>query len=105
MIPDDLHARRLLVLAGGVRLASVVRLLAVLGIEDHLARGPLTVRELAGLADCDERSLDRLLRCSTSVGVFARLDDGRIAPTPLSGGLCTGAPDSIRPLVLYNGAP
>lgn len=103
--PEDLFGQRLLLLAGGIRLAWVVYALSEVGVADRLAAEPLPVAELAELTGTHEGALRRLLRAAASVGVFVEDDEGRFALTPLAEGLRSDTPESIRMLVRYNGAP
>jgi SAM-dependent methyltransferase len=103
-LPADTHAQRLLLLAGGMRLAAIVHALCALGVADQLAAGPRPVGELAAAVEADPPSLARLLRAAASVGVFALGADGRVELTPLAEGLRSEGPQSIRALVLYSAA-
>src|SRR5215510_4143170 len=57
---------------------------ATLGIADRLADGPLTTDELAAATGTHPRSLYRLLRALTHVGVFAEDDAKRFRLTPMA---------------------
>lgn len=103
-LPADLHAQRLLLLGGGVRLAAIVHTLCSLGVADQLAEGPREVAEVAAAVGAEPLSLARVLRAAASVGVFTELPGGRVGLSPLAEGLRTGVPESIRALVLYSGA-
>ncbi|MEU8819337.1 methyltransferase [Actinoplanes sp. NPDC048796] len=103
--PQDLHNQRLLLLAGGVRLAGIVHALCALGVADHLAAGPRPVTELAAASGADPDALRRLLVAASGVGIFQAESDDRFALTPLADGLRSDTRDSIRALVLYSAAP
>lgn len=99
---DDLHAKHLLFLAYGARLAKVVDVLLELEIAEQLADGPHPVGELAAKAKVDPTALYRVLRFSSAVGIFRELDRGVFEATPLSAGLLTTDPDNVVPLIKYN---
>lgn len=101
--PTDDHGRRLLLLAGGIRLAWIMHTLCELEVADRIAAAPATAARLAGEVGADPDALYRLLRAAAAVGVFTEGDDGRFAMTPLAEGLRTGVPGSIAPLIRYNG--
>jgi hypothetical protein len=103
--PQDLHNERLLLLAGGVRLAGIVHALCELGVADQLAGGPRTVGDLATATGAEPDALRRLLVAASGVGVFAADGDDRFALTPLAEGLRSDTRDSIRALVLYSASP
>jgi hypothetical protein len=74
---------------------------AQLGIADQLADGPRGAEELAAAIGAHSRALYRLLRALASDGVFAILNDGRFALTPLAEPLRTDVPGSLRALAQY----
>ncbi|AIS01212.1 methyltransferase [Streptomyces glaucescens] len=102
VLPTELHAQQLLLLAASGRLARIVHVLTELRIADLLADGPRHVAELAKETDTHELSLYRVLRSAASVGVFAEGPVRTFSATPLSDGLRTGNPDGVLPLVKYN---
>ena len=69
---------------------------ARLGIADLLAGGPLPVATLAERACADEESLYRVLRALAVEGVFAEHEGRVFAHTPMSEGLATEHPRSVR---------
>jgi hypothetical protein len=83
----------------------MVYVAAKLGIADHLATGPLTADELAARVGAHPRSLYRLLRALTHVGVFAEDDDRRFRLTPTAELLRSDAPGSLRAFALSYGEP
>ncbi|WP_158884902.1 methyltransferase [Amycolatopsis anabasis] len=101
-LPDDLHARHLLLLASGGRLARIVHVVAELGIADQLADRPRTVAELAAATGAHELSLYRILRGAAAVGIFVEGRGKTFANTPLSDGLRSDNTDGVLPLVKYN---
>lgn len=78
---------------------------ARLKIADLLQDGPLDSQDLAERTGTHARSLRRLLRALTSVGVFAEDGTGRFRQTALSACLVSGAPGSLRPAALVFGSP
>jgi hypothetical protein len=78
---------------------------AKLGLADLLQSGPKTAEELAQSTGAHASALYRLLRACASIGVFKELPDGRFDLTPLAKTLQTGAPNSMREMVLMNGSP
>lgn len=69
---------------------------ARLGIPDLLSEGPRTAEQLAQQAGCDEDALYRFLRALSVEGVFAETEGRTFALTPLSEGLTTDHPRSVR---------
>lgn len=67
---------------------------------DHLAAGPKSAEELAGLSGTHAPAVYRLLRMLAMAGLFIEGDDGRFANTPLSEALREGVPGSVRGLAL-----
>src|SRR5262245_59292653 len=62
---------------------AALRAVAVLGVADRLAGGPLPPAELAERAGVHEGNLLRVLRVLAARGVFEELDDGRFRLTEL----------------------
>lgn len=90
-------------LAGFMRtqaIAAAVRL----GVPDVVGPEPRDVAEIAARVGADEQSLYRLLRALAGEGVFAEVEPRRFAATPLSDGLRTDAPLTMRPHALMLGA-
>jgi len=79
-----MEARRdLAVLMGGFATTQMLYVAARLGLADHLARGPLTVAELAAESGCRAAPLSRVLRALSAFGVF-KLEAGKVSNTPMS---------------------
>ncbi|MFD1535519.1 methyltransferase family protein [Nonomuraea guangzhouensis] len=95
--------RRLLLFFQGKRVSQMIYALTVLGVADHLARGPMTAAELAEAVGADAGALYRVLRCTASVGVFSQQPDGRFALTPMADALRTDSAVSQRDVVLFDG--
>jgi len=76
---------------------------AKLGIADLLADGARTADDLATTVGAHPRSLYRLLRALTHVGVFAEDDEQKFRLTPMAELLRAGAPGSMRAFALSYG--
>lgn len=70
--------------------------IARLGVPDCLRDGPRTAAQLAEEVECDEDALRRFMRALAVEGVFGREEDGGFSLTPLSEGLTTDHPRSVR---------
>ncbi|PUV25614.1 methyltransferase family protein [Sphingobacterium athyrii] len=57
-------------------MACCIHVVTQLSIADILLKGPKTLAELAAEAQSDAKSLSRLLRAVTSVGIFTEKEDG-----------------------------
>ena len=90
------------VLLGGFAASQMLYVAARLRLADHLARGPLTISELARDSGAREEPLRRVVRALEAFAVFS-MSDGKVANTPLSECLRAGTPDSIRDLALIYG--
>ena len=99
-VPPVLALRRLIF---GHRVTRIITIAAQLGLADHLADGPKRADELAALVQADAPTLYRLLRALASVGVFAEVESGGFALTPLGDCLRTGAPNGMRSWALLEG--
>jgi O-methyltransferase domain/Dimerisation domain len=73
---------------------------AQLGLADLLAEGPRSAEDLAGATNTQPRSLYRLLRALTGMGVFAE-EDGRFRMTPLAEPLRAGVSGSVSSMAQY----
>src|SRR5262249_38757169 len=78
----------------------IVYVAAKLSLADHLAKGPMSAEQLAGLTGTHAPSLYRLLRTLASLGMVTEDGAQRFALTPLGEALKTGAPGSARAAVL-----
>ena len=85
--------------------SQVVRAAADLRLADHLAAGPLTAEEVAGLESSDPHATYRLMRACAGLGLLAHDGDGRFSVTPAGALLQTGVPGSLRDHALAFGAP
>ncbi len=77
---------------------------ATLGVADQLADGPKSIEVLAKDVEADPRSLYRLMRALSVVGIFAETPDGRFEQTPMSACLQSDAPGSWRPFAVFMGS-
>jgi hypothetical protein len=89
----------------GALAAQSVYTAAKLQIADLLAEKQRTAGELAQATASDSRSLHRLLRALTSLGVFEETSAGVFRNTPLSDALRRDAPGSIGAWALFLFAP
>ncbi len=88
--------QRLIELVNGYQISAAIGAIARLGVADALAGGPADLNALASRLGADARSLDRVVRLLTDVGLFERLDDGRVGLTALGELLREGVPGSAR---------
>ncbi|MBO2449716.1 hydroxyneurosporene methyltransferase [Actinomadura barringtoniae] len=79
---------------------AALRAVAVLGVADRLAGGPLPVAELAERAGVHEGNVLRVLRVLATRGVVEELDDGRFRLTELGQPLRSDAPLPAGPAIL-----
>jgi DNA-binding IclR family transcriptional regulator len=91
---------QLLQMMTGYWVSQGVYVAAKLGIADHLATGPVHYEDLARKTNTHALSLYRTLRALASVGVFAEINTGRFALTPLAGLLQSNLPNSMRALAI-----
>jgi hypothetical protein len=84
----------------GLVASSAVSAVARLGIPDHLENGPMTVQELAEKVGARPELLFRLMRSTSSLGVFAQTSNDKWEQTPLSEMLRTNAPASLRDVAI-----
>jgi len=78
--------------------ARCVYVAAKLGLADLVKDSPKSAAELAVLTGMHAPSLYRVLRALASTGWLHEDSDGRFGPTPLTVGIQTGAPGSLRAL-------
>lgn len=71
---------------------------AELGIADKLARGPLYYTDLAKEIGANQKTLHRLMRALSAIGIFAEPKAGTYALTPLSDLLRSDVPGSMKHL-------
>jgi len=85
--------------------SQVVRAAADLRLADHLAAGPLTAEDVAGLESSDPHATYRLMRACAGLGLLAYDGDGRFSVTSMGALLKSGVPGSLRDHALVFGAP
>lgn len=86
----------------GFQISAAIGAVARLGVADALAGALARSAELAERLGADDRSLARVLRALTDVGVFEELADGRFALTALGETLRSDVPGSMRkPALLW----
>lgn len=85
--------------------AQAITAAADLGIADALAKGPLTVDELAAAVDADPGAIARLLRALIGRDIFRQLRDGRYDLTPLGDTLRRDAEVSMAGMARWVGSP
>ena len=80
----------------GAVVTRALSLAAELGLADLLANGPRDTEQLAQATSTHARSLYRMLRLLSSVGVFTEARPGQFALTPLGECLRSAVPGSMR---------
>jgi hypothetical protein len=89
-------------LISGYWVACSIHAVARLDIADLLSNGPKTLSELALASHSDQKSLYRLLRAVTSVGIFEEQADGTFILNDLGSTLLSDVPGSAKPWALAN---
>lgn len=97
--------RALHLLLAGMGTARALQVAAQLRVADRLKDGPKAISDLAAATGTHAPSLHRLLRALSSLGVFAEVQDGTFAHTPLSQLLQTDAPGSLHSIAMLQGEP
>jgi DNA-binding transcriptional ArsR family regulator len=85
--------------------AQAITAAADLGIADALAKGPLSIDEVAEAVDADADTVGRLLRALSSRNIFRLRRDGRYDLTPLADTLRTDSDVSLRAFARFVGSP
>jgi hypothetical protein len=99
----DPHPPVLFQMATAYWLSQAIYVAAKLGLADLLENGPQSIAKLALATRADERSLFRLLRALSSVGVFSEVDKDRFALSSLAEALRSDVPGSLRDIVITVG--
>jgi hypothetical protein len=86
-------------------ISHAVRAMAVLGLADQLANGPLTAGELAAAIGADPVATADLLRALAGLGLLQHDEVGRARLTPVGEVLRADVPGSLRPAALAIMAP
>ncbi|MGH7998639.1 MAG: methyltransferase [Brasilonema sp.] len=95
--------KTLLQMIMGVCVSKSIYVAAKLGIADLLKDGAKSSDELATLTDVDAKSLYRVLRALSSIGIFAEDENQQFQITPLAEYLQTDVPGSMRAFVITGG--
>lgn len=82
-----------------------LRVVAALGIADHLKDGPRLATELARATGTHPASLNRVLRLLANAGVFDEQEDGAFRLTPIGECLRTDVPGSAHAMVKLFAGP
>ena len=88
----------------GFMSSQAIYVAAKLGIADLLKEGDRSVEELARETGTHERSLYRVMRALSSVGIFTEVDARRFALTPLAEPLRRDVPGSLRAMACFMSA-
>lgn len=88
----------------GVTYTAMLAVAARLGVADLLESGPGSAEQLAQQTGANADALMRVLQTLVSVGIFARLPDGRFANNRLSRALRGGRLDRMREWTTYFGS-
>ena len=89
----------------GYWVSQAVGVVALLGVADQLGEGPRSSDELARAVSADPQALYRVLRLLASIGVFAEVNPGSFALTPLGETLRSDTPGSVRNFAITETAP
>jgi len=89
----------------GIHRAQAIHVVARLGIADLLVNGPLTAGELVEASQSRFPELNRVMRFLAGEGVFTQDALGRYELNDAAHLLRSDAPNSLRPMALYLGAP
>ena len=81
-----------------------IHVAAKFALDDLVASGPKSIKELADATHTHGSSMGRLLRALTTLGIFVEDTAGRYRQTALSDTLRREHPESIRPLAMMLGA-
>lgn len=84
----------------GMMVTKSLSAVAVLGVPDALAAGPLYYTDLAGKVGADQRALHRVMRLLTGVGIFSEKRPGTYALTPVSNLLRSDVPQNLRDMAI-----
>jgi SAM-dependent methyltransferase len=95
---------QLLQMAMAISASRYLNVAAQLCLADHLADGPKSAEQLAGLTGTHAPSLYRFLRALTSLGLLKEDEVSGFSLTPLGEPLKTGVPGSVRAPILLMGS-
>ena len=91
---------QMLQLLAGFQVSQALFAAARLDLATLLEAGPRSVEDLASASGAQTEPLRRLLRSLASLGVFATVEPGSFALTPLGSTLASGTPGSMRDVAL-----
>jgi hypothetical protein len=94
-------AEQLFQMAMGYIPSISINVLARLSVAEQLSHGPKDVKELARTSNVNADMLYRVMRATSTVGVFRELDGRRFEQTPMSDLLRTDHPQSLRPFIMF----
>jgi hypothetical protein len=77
-------AAALMRLTNGYQVSQAIHIAAELRLADFVGGEPVTADEIAPRVDAHARSLYRLLRALSTVGIFCETDDKRFVGSPMS---------------------
>src|SRR5436305_3905509 len=89
----------------GMWVAQILSAVAQLGVPDLIAAGTRSVERLAEECEADAKSLHRLLRAASTVGLTVETAPGEFALTPLGETLRANTPGSLRDFIIAETAP
>jgi hypothetical protein len=90
-------------LSFGASVTQALYVAAKLGIADLLAEGPQSVGKLASITRTHQKSLYRLLRSLSGIGVFQETDPAVFAIGPQGDALRSDSPSSFRNAAIFMG--
>lgn len=90
-------------MASAYWISQAIYVAAKLGIADLLKNGSLKCSEIAAIVDADPRSLFRLMRALSSLGIFAQRSNEYFALLPLGEGLRADIPGSLKAIIITLG--
>ncbi|HET6175598.1 MAG TPA: methyltransferase dimerization domain-containing protein [Candidatus Sulfotelmatobacter sp.] len=90
-------------MASAYWISQAIYVAAKLGIADILKDGPRACSEVAVLVEADARSLFRLMRALSSLGVFTQTDGDCFAMSPLGESLRADIPGSLKAIIITLG--
>lgn len=97
--PQDLPPpMQLMQMLTGFMVSRAICAAAELGISDKLAKGPLYYTDLAKAVGANQKTLHRLMRALSAMGVYREVKPGTYALTPLSELLRADVPGSMKHL-------
>ena len=90
-------------MASAYWISQAIYVAAKFGIADILKEGPRACSEVAVMVDADARSLFRLMRAFSSLGIFTQINDDCFAMSPLSESLRADIPGSLKTIIITLG--